>query len=181
MHRLTWVAVVVCACGNSSGMSDDDGEQPDARAGSGSDTGSGSSGPMTALATCVSETNKDRALNGKAALTESSQLEAYAATGAMVDFSSSPHNHFSMTSGGGIALAENECPVQGNWNISFGDGDVGKTVVACVAAFYAEGPGSDYSTHGHYINMMGDYSTLGCGIYEDTSNGNITIVQDYGM
>jgi len=49
----------------------------------------------------------------------------------------------------------------------------------CVAAFYAEGPGADYSTHGHYINMMGNYATLGCGIYS-ADNGDVTIVQDYG-
>jgi hypothetical protein len=51
-------------------------------------------------------------------------------------------------------------------------------VGSCIAAFYAEGPGTDYATHGHYINMMGNYATLGCGIYY--SGGKITIVQDYG-
>ena len=53
------------------------------------------------------------------------------------------------------------------------------TVVACVAAFYSEGPGSDYATHGHYINMMGDYGSLGCGIYQE--GDKLTIVQDYGQ
>jgi len=41
------------------------------------------------------------------------------------------------------------------------------------------GPGSDYNTHGHYINMMGPYATLGCGIY--TSGTTVTVVQDYGI
>jgi hypothetical protein len=54
-----------------------------------------------------------------------------------------------------------------------------KTVVAaCIKAFYDEGPGTDYSTHGHYSNMMGNYASLGCDFYE--SSGKITIVQDYG-
>jgi hypothetical protein len=49
-----------------------------------------------------------------------------------------------------------------------------------VKAFFDEGPGSDYSAHGHYINMTGDYGTLGCGIFQ-ASNGAVTIVQDYGQ
>ena len=49
----------------------------------------------------------------------------------------------------------------------------------CVAAFYADGPGSDYNTHGHYINMMGAYAKLGCGI-DQATNGDVTIIQDYG-
>jgi len=95
----------------------------------------------------------------------------------MVDFSSQPHNHFSSTSGGGISDAENECPVQGNWMLQPG-GSMKDLVGMCVAAFYAEGPGSDYNTHGHYINMMGPYATLGCGIYQ--MGTGVTIVQDYG-
>src|ERR1700760_266698 len=77
-------------------------------------TGDGAvgSGPNAAAkAFCVSETNRYRAMNGKPALTEAANLEAYADTGAMVDYTSnSPHSHFSSTSGGGIAFAENECP-----------------------------------------------------------------------
>jgi hypothetical protein len=151
------------ACGSSGNGG---GGGPDASDGSG-----------TPLQFCVSETNRYRAMNSKPALTESSQHETYAATGAMVDFSSSPHNHFTMTSGGGIAFAENECPVQGNWMLAPG-GDMAALVGQCIAAFYAEGPGSDYSTHGHYINMMGPYATLGCGIYQ--MGTGVTIVQDYG-
>ena len=132
---------------------------------------------QSALQFCVSETNRYRAMNGKPALTESAQLEAYAATGAMYDFTNGPHAHFSATSGGGIAFAENECPVQGNWMIQPGQ-SMNDVVGNCVAAFYAEGPGSDYSTHGHYINMMGPYGTLGCGIYQ--MGTGVTIVQDYG-
>ena len=58
-------------------------------------------------------------------------------------------------------------------------GDMTMLVDMCIQAFYAEGPGSDYSTHGHYINMMGPYGTLGCGIYQQGTG--VTIVQDYGM
>ena len=139
--------------------------------------GGGGGSNVTAKQFCVSETNRYRAMNSKPALTESTQLEAYADMGAMVDFGSSPHNHFSSTNGGGIAFAENECPQQGNWQYTEG-GDLNMVVGMCIAAFYSEGPGTDYNTHGHYINMMGPYASLGCGIYY--TGGKITIVQDYG-
>ena len=132
---------------------------------------------LAPLAFCVSETNRYRAMNSKPALAENAALEAYAAVGAMDDFNTSPHHHFSTTQGGGIAQAENECPQQGNWQLPPG-GDMKALVGQCVAAFYSEGPGSDYNTHGHYINMMGPYSKLGCGIYQ--SGSKVTIVQDYG-
>ena len=154
MKRLALV-LVLAACGG-----DDTG---------GGDDGGGGSDP--AHQACVDETNMYRSLKGKAPVAWSAELEAYADAGAMDDFSSSPHHHFSSTGGGGIAFAENECPQQGNWNVS--NGDVVATVKQCVAAFYSEGPGG-----GHYDNMMGPYAKLGCGIYQ--SGTKITIVQDYG-
>lgn len=184
MKRLAWSVVLVVGCGGGSVMQGDD--APLDAAGSGSNMGSGSgsgssSGTLTALQTCVSETNRDRALNGKPPLGESAALETYAGTGAEYDFSHNPHDHFSSTQGGGISFAENECPQQGNWNLSFGGGDVTQTVIACVAAFYAEGPDTgDGQQHGHYINMMSDNAELGCGIYVETSTQKVTIVQDYG-
>ena len=139
--------------------------------GDASDTPGGSE----AHAFCVDETNRYREMNGKAAVAHSEQLEAYANTGAMVDHTGSPHQHFSSTSGGGIAFAENECP---RWNLQQqGGGDMTELVRACIAAFYSEGPGTG-TAHGHYNNMMGDYGTLGCGIFESTTTA--TIVQDFG-
>jgi len=158
--------VMLVACGGDNTMSGVDG-------GAG-----GSNGPSGPLVECVSQTNMYRQMNGKPALTESSQLETYAATGAMYDFTNGPHSHFEATQGGGIAFAENECPVQGNWMLDPG-GDMSALVDMCIADFYSEGPGSDYNTHGHYINMMGPYTTLGCGIYQ--MGTGVTIVQDYGM
>lgn len=123
---------------------------------------------------CVDETNRYRAMNGKPPVAHSPQLETYANTGAMIDFNGSPHQHFSSTQGGGIAFAENECP---RWNLSQTGGDMKALVAACIAAFYSEGPGTG-SAHGHYNNMMGNYGTLGCGIYQ--SGNQVTIVQDFG-
>jgi len=139
------------------------------------DDGSGAPGGTEAHGFCVDETNRYRAMNGKPAVVHSAALEAYANTGAMVDHTGSPHQHFSSTSGGGIAFAENECP---RWNLQQqGGGDMVELVRACIAAFYSEGPGSGPG-HGHYNNMMGNYGTLGCGIYQ--SGTSVTLVQDFG-
>ena len=158
MRSIALVLVLVAACGGGDG---------------------GSSGDATAQQFCVSETNRYRQMNGKSALTESASLEDYADTGATTDYdATAAHSHFTATQGGGIAFAENECPGFSGWHLAPG-GDLNALVGMCIAAFYAEGPGSDYSTHGHYINMMGNYATLGCGIYS-ADNGDVTIVQDYG-
>jgi hypothetical protein len=155
MKRLALV-LAVAACGGDDSA--------------GGDGGGGSSDP--AHQACVDETNMYRSLKGKPVIAWSEQLETYADTGAMVDFSSSPHNHFSSTSGGGIAFAENECPQQGNWQLPAG-GDMVALVKQCVKAYYDEGPGG-----GHYENLMGPYAKLGCGIYQ--SGTKVTIVQDFG-
>lgn len=129
--------------------------------------------PLTDLVFCVSETTRYRAMVQKPALVHSAQLEAYANTGAMTDtLAMSAHKHFSDTSGGGISFAENECPSFLGWTVM---GTVHDTIAACIAAFWSEGPGG-----GHYENMIGNYGTLGCGVYLDGSGG-ITITQDYGQ
>ena len=137
----------------------------------GGDGAPGDGGDSSAHAFCVDETNRYRAMHGRAPLARSAQLEAYANKGAEIDFHGTPHQHFSSTNGGGIAFAENECP---RWSLSQqGNGDMKMLVAACIAVFYAEGPGG-----GHYENMLGNYGTLGCGIYE--SGGRATIIQDFG-
>jgi len=157
MTRFAIVMLVAAACG---GDDDDGGGNPSAKQ------------------FCVAETNRYRMMDGKPEIAEAANLEQFADTGAQVDYdANSPHMHFSSTSGGGIAFAENECPGHSGWHLAPG-GDMNALVGQCVLAFYSEGPGSDYATHGHYINMMGPYASLGCGIYY--SGGKITIVQDYG-
>lgn len=123
---------------------------------------------------CVARTNELRVANGRAPVEQDAALEAYADEGAAYDFANGdpPHAHFRLEPvGGGIAFAENECP---HWDLSFGAGDEVKLVEACINAFWSEGPGG-----GHYDNMMGDYGTLGCGIY--ASGTDHTIVQDFGQ
>jgi hypothetical protein len=120
---------------------------------------------------CVNQTNKYREMAGVDPVERSSELEAFAEEGAEVDFDSQPHMHFG-SDGGGVALAENECPQQGGWTLAAGESE--NTVVAqCIRAFYEEGQGG-----GHYENLMGPYTRVGCGVYEQ--DGKITIVQDFG-
>jgi len=170
--RALVAGVFLVACGG------DGGTIGTADGGADGGAGSGSGGSVSAKQFCVSETNRYRAMNGKATVAENTGLETYADAGAKTDYdANSPHSHFSSTSGGGIAFAENECPGHSGWTLSPG-GDMNALVGNCIAAFYSEGPGSDYATHGHYINMMGAYATLGCGIYQ--SGTDVTIIQDYG-
>ena len=67
-----------------------------------------------------------------------------------------------------ISFAENEIP---RWPLDYA-GSVTATIKKGIADMWAEGPGG-----GHYENMKGDYTELGCGIYVDGSS--VTVVQDY--
>jgi hypothetical protein len=166
--RVAWLFVLATACGGNDALPDGGGGKPiDAP-----------SGAMTPAQACVQKTNFYRMTvpapgtgAARPALAESSALDTYATTGAMYDFSNSPHAHFMATNGGGIAFAENECPQQLGWTLM---GDVNSTVEACVTAFYNGGPGE-----GHYENMMNTgYTKVGCGVFM-MGNG-ITITQDFG-
>ncbi len=67
--------------------------------------------------------------------------------------------------------AQNECP---DW-----PADPEKSVEECLAMMFDEGPGSDYSKHGHYINMTNkNYTKVSCGFYE-TEDGSLWIVQNF--
>lgn len=172
--------VALCSCaGDTGGSGGADAASTDGRgAGSDSDTGN-----ATVAQFCVSETNRYRAMVPVDPVTESAALDAYAAAGAQADTESgTPHGHFQSTSGGGIAYAENECPASLGWTISANptDEELQAKVAACIEAFWSEGPGADYNTHGHYINMTNAaYHTVGCGVYVDGTQ--LTITQDFGM
>ncbi len=118
---------------------------------------------------CVDETNRYRALHQKPPVARSSALETCAAAAAANDAAKQrPHDHFMATSGCDLAFAENEIPW---WPAEYA-GSLHEIIRQGLAQMYAEGPGG-----GHYENMLGDYTELGCGILE--SGGTITIVQDY--
>ena len=45
---------------------------------------------------------------------------------------------------------------------------------------WAEGPGTDFSAHGHYINMSStDYTQVACGYYTTSDGKTVWAVQDF--
>jgi len=126
------------------------------------------------LAFCVAETNRYRVRHGKPPLRRSTELEAYADTGARYDTAARrAHKHFDDTRGGNLAFAENSCLSFYGWSLAYAGGSVRRALSKCLRAFYAEGPGG-----GHFENMLGEYSTVGCGVY--VAGGGVSIVQDFG-
>jgi uncharacterized protein YkwD len=66
--------------------------------------------------------------------------------------------------------AQNECP---GWP-SYDD-----VIEGCLQMMWDEGPGDDYSAHGHYINMTNTaYTEVACGFYT-TPDGAVWAVQDF--
>ena len=125
----------------------------------------------TELQHCVDVINQYRATNGKPPYARSAALEAYAAVGAQSDAASgTPHGHFMATQGGGVAMAENEIP---GWDMSFGGGTVSGVIDGGLQMMWEEGPGG-----GHYENMNGGYTQVGCGIYVTPAN-EVWVVQDF--
>lgn len=116
---------------------------------------------------CVQETNRYRAMVGRPALTESSSLEAFAAAAAQADTQTGIAHGYYRSHDPGFG-AENEAP---NWSITI-YGSTHNVVAQAIAAFWSEGPSG-----GHYENIVGPYSQLGCGFFQ---NGNdLTVVQDF--
>lgn len=68
-------------------------------------------------------------------------------------------------------FAQNECP---GW-----PGPPAQLIDGCLELMWAEGPGDDFSQHGHYINMSNTaYSMVACGFHE-TENGSWWAVQNF--
>lgn len=116
---------------------------------------------------CVELINGYRAKVGAAPLKRSSAVEAYANAGAAADAKSGrAHGHFSDTSGGGIAWAENEVP---GW-----PGNVRDVITESLKMMWDEGPGG-----GHHDNMASKkWTEVGCGIFV-TSSGKVWVTQDF--
>lgn len=120
---------------------------------------------------CVDVINEFRSRVGRAPLSRSSSLESCATEGAEYDaFHGTPHGHFRSTGGcGGVAWAENELP---GWPLG-SYGSIRTIIEEGTAMMWAEGPGG-----GHYENIIGPYTSVGCGIYITSAN-NVWVVQDF--
>lgn len=68
-------------------------------------------------------------------------------------------------------MAQNECP---GWS-----GPPETLIDGCLAMMWAEGPGADFSKHGHYINMSSTkYTKVSCGFYQ-RPDGKYWAVQNF--
>lgn len=106
-------------------------------------------------------------MQSRPALTRSAEVEQFASTAAQNDgLANIPHQYFQTHTT--EFSAENEV-VRWPYNLQ---PTVQGIVAAAIQSFYNEGPGG-----GHYENIVGPYTVIGCGIYID-GNG-ITIAEDF--
>ncbi len=118
---------------------------------------------------CVDLINAYRAKLRKSALNRSTELEEFAAKGVVYDAErNSSHAHF-RSEKKKPADAENEIP---GWPLSR-HGSVRAIIEAGTKMMWNEGPGG-----GHYENIIGNHTTVGCGTYV-TDEGDVWVIQDF--
>lgn len=146
--------------------------------GSGSSTGS-ETARLDSLASrtglesvCVDVINSYRAKSSLANLAEWSDSASCFARQAALDFQSGKgHANYGLCK----EAAQNTCPGW-MWDESIG-GKEG-AMRRCIEAMWNEGPGTDFSKHGHYINMTNKtYKKVGCGF--SVKEGSIWINMDF--
>lgn len=116
---------------------------------------------------CVDTINMYRATLGLPALARWTDAEACADAEAQADGEANkPHGTFGMCG----ESAQNECP---GW-----PAPPETMIEGCLAQMWAEGPGDDFQTHGHYINMSNPaYTKVACGFA--IVNGQVWAAQDF--
>jgi uncharacterized protein YkwD len=122
------------------------------------------------LALCVNAINGYRQGAGRSPLVRDATLEKYAADAAGHDAKAKQPHHFGRSTnfGNGLALAENEIP---RWPLDSYD-SVSEIIETGLAEMWKEGPGG-----GHYQNIVGEYTRVGCGIY--VAGNEVTVVQAF--
>ncbi len=131
--------------------------------------GGGASDPYDAAAqACVDDINKDRATLKLAPYTRWTDGESCAGQQAQMDSESgTPHSAFGMCG----EHAQDECP---GW-----PGPPETMIGQCLTMMWAEGPGTDFSTHGHFINMSStQYTMAACGFYT-LADGSVWAAQNF--
>lgn len=148
------VVLVVAGCGSSS-SGDPDG-------------GGGGGGDGTAEQLCVDTINQYRAKLGLPAYQRWNAEESCADGQAKSDSETQKaHGAFGQCT----ENAQNECP---GW-----PGPPSTMIPQCLAMMWAEGPGADFSAHGHYINMSSTkYTEVACG-FSTLADGSVWAVQDF--
>ncbi len=155
MRSLLVVTLVLAACSSNSSSNGDGGTNGDG----------GSSSPEQL---CVDTINQYRATLGLKPYGRWGANETCADGPAKSDSASgTPHGAFGQCT----EMAQNECP---GW-----PGPPEQMITQCLAMMWAEGPGADFATHGHYINMSStSYTEVACGFYT-LPDGSVWAVQDF--
>lgn len=120
---------------------------------------------------CLDTINAYRATLGLAPVVRSASLEAFADQGARYDSDrDKAHAHFSTFSKGAVPSdAENAIP---GWPLKSYK-TVARIVGEGAKMMWAEGPGG-----GHYENIKGSHTAVGCGIYVNQAGG-VWVIHDF--
>ncbi|MBK9576498.1 MAG: hypothetical protein IPO40_05445 [Fibrobacteres bacterium] len=123
-------------------------------------------------AVCVQTINNYRATLGLAKLAEWTDSAAcFSRQATLDDQANKGHANFGMCK----EAAQNTCP---NWLADQAVGGVQGAMERCIESMWNEGPGEDYSKHGHYINMTNkSYTKVGCGFH--LQSGSVWINMDF--
>ncbi|MCA9693694.1 MAG: hypothetical protein KC636_29150 [Myxococcales bacterium] len=134
------------------------------------DPTTGTTGDGTDAQLCVDTINMYRATLGLPPYTRWEDGEACADGQCQSDAqTNTPHGAFGQCG----EFAQNECP---GW--SGDESDIPQVIANCLAQMWAEGPGDDFNTHGHYINMSSEsYTEAACGFY--VAGGEIWAIQNF--
>lgn len=159
MHRFGSITLVFVALVSLPGCSDDTDNPPDAP--------TGAAFPE-ASSHCVDVINQYRASIGLNAYERWTDAEPCSDGEAKSDSQTgTAHGAFGQCG----ENAQNECP---GWS-----GAPEKMIDGCLEMMWAEGPGADFSMHGHYINMSStDYTKVSCGFFV-TADGSVWSVQNF--
>jgi len=156
MRSLLVVTLVLAACSSNSPQNGDGGTN-------------GDSGATTPEQLCLDTINQYRATLGLKPYLRWGSKEACADGQAQSDSASgTAHGAFGQCT----ESAQNECP---GW-----PGPPEQMIPQCLAMMWAEGPGADFGTHGHYINMSStSYTEVACGFYTMSDGTTVWAVQDF--
>lgn len=160
---LAALAVVILAgCGNGEGNSGAGGN------GGGGTTSSTGSGSTDAAQLCVDTINQLRSTMDLPAYERWTDGEDCAGQEASMDSDSgTAHGAFGMC----MEFAQDECP---GW-----PGPPENMIVGCLMQMWAEGPGDDFATHGHFINMSStQYTKVACG-YHVLGDSSVWAAQNF--
>jgi hypothetical protein len=128
-----------------------------------------SSDPVTAARSlCVKTINDYRATLGLPAYSEYTREETCVDGQAAKDGAAGvAHSAFGTCS----EMAQNECP---GW-----PGPLDSLISGCFKMMWAEGPGTPFEAHGHYINMSSNsYTKVACGFHQ-LADGSWWATQDF--